>query len=75
MMEVHFTLEPQARVESVAAENRRGADEYVQQLVESYLDHDAWVRQKVTASVAKLDRGEFLTHEDVGARLRKILQP
>jgi len=49
----------------VAAENRSGADEYVQQLVENYVDHDAWFRQKVTASLGNLDRGEFLTHEDV----------
>ena len=74
-MEVHFTPELQAKLESVAAENRRGADEYVQQLVESYVDHDAWFRQKVTASLDKLDRGEFLTHEEVGARLEKISQP
>ncbi len=74
-MEVHFTPELQAKVESVAAENRRDADEYVQQLVESYLDHDAWFRQKVTASVDWLDRGEFLTHEEVGARLQKMFHP
>ncbi len=74
-MEVHFTPELQAKLESVAAENRRGADEYVQQLVESYVDHDAWFRQKVTASLDKLDRGEFLTHEEVGGRLEKISQP
>jgi predicted transcriptional regulator len=74
-MEVHFTPELQAKLESVAAENRRGADEYVQQLVENYLDHDAWFRQKVTASVSKLDRGEFLSHEEVGTRLAKMFQP
>jgi predicted transcriptional regulator len=74
-MEVHFNAELQARLESVAAENRRGADEYVQQLVESYLDHDAWFWRKVTSSLSKLDHGEFLTHEEVGARLDKMFQP
>jgi hypothetical protein len=44
-MEVHFTQELQPKLVRVAAENRSGADEYVQQLVESYLDHDAWFRQ------------------------------
>jgi predicted transcriptional regulator len=43
----------------------------VQQLVESYVDHNAWFRQKVTASLGKLDCGEFLTHEEVGDRLQK----
>jgi len=74
-MEVHFTSELQAKLDRVAAENRRGADEYVQQLVENYLDHDAWFRQKATASLGKLDRGEFLTHEEVGLRIQKMFQP
>jgi predicted transcriptional regulator len=74
-MEVHFTPELQARLDRVASENRRGTDEYVQQLVENYLDHDAWFRQKVNSSLGKLDRGEFLTHEDVAARIQKKLRP
>jgi predicted transcriptional regulator len=74
-MEVHFTSELQAKLDRVAAENQRCADEYVQQLVENYLDHDAWFRQKVTASLGRLDRGEFLTHEEVGDRLQKMFQP
>jgi predicted transcriptional regulator len=59
-MEVQFPPELQAKLDRVAAENHRGADEYLQQLVENYLDYDAWFRQKVTASLGQLDRGEFL---------------
>jgi len=58
-MEVHFTPELQAKVDSLAAEYQRDSDEYVQQLVENYLDHDAWFRRKVAGSLDKLDRGEF----------------
>lgn len=75
VVEVHFNSDLQTKLDRIAAENRRGADEYVQQLVESYLDHDAWFRQKVTASLGQLDRGEFLTHDEVGARLQKMFQP
>jgi predicted transcriptional regulator len=74
-MVVHFTPELQAKLDRVAAENRRSADAYVQQLVEHYLDHDAWFRHKVTASLGRLDRGQFLTHEDIGASLEKVFQP
>jgi predicted transcriptional regulator len=74
-MEVHFSPELQAKLDRVAAENRREADDYVQQLVENYLDYDAWFRQKVNASLDRLDRGEFLTHDEVGARLEKMFQP
>jgi hypothetical protein len=44
-MEVHLPPELQAKVEQAAAENNSGAEEYVKQLVEHYLDHDAWFRQ------------------------------
>jgi predicted transcriptional regulator len=73
-MEVHFTPELQAKLERVAADNRRTADQYVQQLVEHYVEHDAWFHQKVTASLDQLDRGEFLTHEEVGVRLEKMFR-
>ena len=73
-MEVHFTPELQAKLDRVAAENSRGADEYVQQLVEHYLDHDAWFRDKVKQSLEQLDRGEFLTHEEVGSRIERMFR-
>jgi predicted transcriptional regulator len=73
-MEVHFSPELQAKLDRVAAEIHEGADQYVQQLVEHYLDHDVWFRQKVAGSIAQLDNGTFLTHEEVGGRLKKLLQ-
>lgn len=74
-MEVHFTPELQAKLNRVDADIHSGADEYVQQLVEHYLEHDLWFRQKVAGSLEQLDRGEFLTHEEVGSRLKKLFQP
>jgi predicted transcriptional regulator len=74
-MEVHFTPELQAKLDRVAADIDSGADEYVQQLVEHYLDQDVWFRQKVTGGLKQLDHGEFLTHEEVGARLKKMFHP
>jgi predicted transcriptional regulator len=68
-MEVHFTPELQAKLDQVAADIQSGSDEYVQQLVEHYLDHDVWFRRKLAGSLEELDRGEFLTHEQLGARL------
>jgi predicted transcriptional regulator len=73
-MEVHLPPELQAKVDRVAAENHSGAEEYVKQLVEHYLDHDAWFRQQVKKGLDQLDRGEFLTHEEVGARIDKMFR-
>jgi predicted transcriptional regulator len=73
-MEVHLPPELQAKVDRAAAENNSGAEEYVKQLVEHYLDHDAWFRQQVKQGLDQLDRGEFLTHEEVGARIDKMFR-
>ena len=74
-MEVNFTPELEAKLDRIAEANRGVAGDYVRQLVETYMDHDVWFRERVTASLERLDRGEFLTHEEVGARLEKIFQP
>jgi len=46
-MELHLPSELQAKVERAAADNDSGAEEYVRQLVQHYLEHDAWFRQQV----------------------------
>jgi predicted transcriptional regulator len=74
-MEVHFSPELQAKLDRAAADAQRGADEYVQQLVEHYVDHDLWFRKRVAEGISQLDRSEFLTHEEVGERLNKLFQP
>ncbi len=74
-MEVHFTPELQARLDRAAAEIQQPASEYVQQLVDNYLEFDSEFRYRVTASLARLDRGEFLTRDEVGARIEKMFQP
>jgi predicted transcriptional regulator len=74
-MDVHFSPDLEARLARVAAENQSGVDEYVQQLVERYLDHDAWFREQVKQGLDQLERGEFLTHEEVAARIEQLFRP
>lgn len=74
-MEVHFTPELQDKLDRAAASIPVGAEEYVQQLVEHYLEHDVWLRQKVASSIALLDGGESLSHDEVAERLKKMFAP
>ena len=37
-----------------------------------HLDHDVWFRQKVAEGLEQLDKSQFLSHEEVGARLKKM---
>ena len=71
-MEVDFSPETQAKLSHAAAEIGSGSAEYVQQLVERYIDHDSWFRQKVNRGLEQLDAGQFLTHEEVCARIARL---
>jgi predicted transcriptional regulator len=73
-MEVNLSPELQAKLAHIAAENNSGAEEYVRQLVEHYLDHDAGFCQKVKTGLEQLDQQEFVTHEEIGARLDQLLR-
>jgi predicted transcriptional regulator len=73
-MEVDLSPELQAKLAHIAAENKSGAEEYVRQLVERYIDHDAWFRKKVRTGLSQLERGEFVTHEDIDSHIDHIFQ-
>lgn len=74
-MELNLSPELQAKLAHIAAENNSGAEEYVRQLVEHYLDHDAWFRQKVKTGLGQFDQGEFFAHEEIGARIDQMFRP
>ncbi len=71
-MEVDFSPETEAKLQQAAKENGSASAEYVRQLVEHYLDYDAWFRQKVNKGLEQLDSGQYLTHEEVGQRIAKL---
>jgi predicted transcriptional regulator len=73
-MEVHLKREQQARVDRAAKENNSGPAGYVQQLVEHYVDHDVWLGEQVKKGLDQLDRGDFLTHEGMGARIEQMFR-
>ena len=61
-MEVNFTPEQEAQLAQSAARQGRNPDELVRQVVARYFEE-------------ALERGEYLTHEQVGQRLDRFLQP
>jgi RHH-type rel operon transcriptional repressor/antitoxin RelB len=73
-MEVRFTPELEAKLNRIAAESGRVPDEYVRELVEHYLDHDAWFRQEVQKGLDQLDRGEFVSHDEVVASIERMFR-
>ncbi len=73
-MEVHLKPELQARVDRAARENNSDSAEYVRQLIEHYVDHDVWFREQVKKGLDRLDGGEFLTQQEIGARIEQMFR-
>ena len=56
-----------------AARQGRNPDELVQELIVRYFDEEARFLEAVKRGEAALQRGEYLTHEQVGDRLQRFL--
>ncbi len=74
-MEVHFTPELEAKLAQSAAQKGRNPDQFVQEVIEKYFDQEARFAEAVQLGEDALVRGEHLTHEQVGERLQRFLQP
>lgn len=74
-MEVHFPPDLQARIAERATRQGRNLDETVQDVVARYFEEEDRFIEAVKRGEAALARGESLTHEQVGDRLRRFLQP
>ena len=74
-MEVHFSPEFEAELKRIASKNGRGAEQLVQEIVQAYLNHDQWFRTEVQKGLGQLDRGEFVDHDEVVARIERMFHP
>jgi predicted transcriptional regulator len=73
-MDVQLSQDLEAKINRVAAENFSDAESYVSQLVENYVDHDAWFRGRVRKGLDKLDCGEYISHEEMGERIVQMFR-
>lgn len=72
-MEVHFHPEIEEKLVHSAARLGRNPDELVQDAVTRYFEEEARFVEAVTRGEDALQRGEYLTHEQVGKRLQRFL--
>jgi len=72
-MEVQFTPDLEARLAERAARQCLSPDEVVRDVVTRYFQEEDRFVEAVKRGEAALDRGESLTHEQVGERLRRFL--
>jgi predicted transcriptional regulator len=74
-MELHVTGELEAKLAHSAANQGCNPDELVQDVLTRYFAEEARFAEAVKRGEDALKRGECLTHEEVGRRLQRFLQP
>jgi len=74
-MEIFLAPEFEARLARIASEEGKAANQVVQELVATYLDHDEWFRREVQKGLASLDGDKAVSHEEVGRQIERILRP
>lgn len=72
-MEVNLNPDLQARLALLAAEQGRDSGTLAREAIERLVDYDEWFVGEVAKGLAATDRGDLLTHEEVGGRLDKAL--
>ena len=73
-MEVRVTGELEAKLTHSAAQQGRAPDDLVQDVLTRYFEEEARLVEAVKRGEEALQRGESLTHEQVGQRLQRFLQ-
>jgi predicted transcriptional regulator len=73
-MEVHLTPEKEAQLQKLAAWSGRDPSQLVQNAVDRLLEEDTEFRSAVREGLASLDRGEYLTEEEMDAFVEEMLR-
>jgi predicted transcriptional regulator len=71
-MEVRLTADQKAKLTQLANEKGRDLDALAQEAIDSYLEAEFRFVEAVKLGEAELERGEYLTHEEVGARIDRL---
>jgi len=74
-MELHVTGELEAKLTRSAAEQGRNPEELAEDVLTRYFEEEARFVEAVNRGEDALQRGEHLTHEQVGQSLERYLKP
>lgn len=74
-MEVPLTADQLSQLSEVAKSKGRTADVLAQEVLSRYLEEEARFVEAVKLGEAQLDRGEYITHEQVGQRIERLFKP
>lgn len=73
-MVVHLTPELEAELCKLAERSGRNAEELAKEVIRYYLDHETRLIEAVKRGSNSLDRGEYVAHDEVGARIEHLFR-
>jgi predicted transcriptional regulator len=73
-MKVHLNPEQASRLAQLASDRGRDADSLAQEAICRYLEEEARFLEAVKLGESQLERGEYLTHEEVGSRIEHLIE-
>jgi len=73
-MEVHFTPEQEARLSQLATYAGTDTERLVKDAALRLIEEHAEFRAGVRRGIAQADRGELIEHEEVKARIERVLK-
>jgi predicted transcriptional regulator len=71
-MNLHVPPALQAKLDRLAAETGRCADQLALDLLASSVDHDDWFRQEVEKGRQSARAGRLLDHDEVVSRINRL---
>jgi predicted transcriptional regulator len=72
-MEIELSPELQEKLERIASQQGRDPKSLVKEAVEQLVGYDEWFLRQVEIGLRQIDRGEFVEHEEVAARMEKLI--
>lgn len=72
-MEVPLNPEQEAELKAIASREGRDADTLAQEILAVYLKREAQFIAAVKRGIASAERGDFVEHDEVLARIERLL--
>jgi len=73
-MQINLPPELQAKLDRIAAKQGREPESLVNEAVERLVGYDEWFIRQVEKGLAHVERGEVFEHEEVVARVEKLVR-
>jgi predicted transcriptional regulator len=74
-MEIQLTEHEQAQLRDVAQRTGRNTEDVIREAINSLLQHECEFVEAVDKGLLSLDRGDYISHEEVTSRIDKLFRP